>query len=586
MADTPAPTYRQHFELETPEHVVLDYELAGVGSRALAALVDMLLVFILSLVVTVSLLFWGNFSGWISALQILLLYSLIWLYFALFEGLRRGQTPGKRMVGIRTIRESGHGLTFADAATRHLLTPIDMVGMIGLVLIAVHPRAKRLGDLVAGTVVVRDQPVEVARPAEPTEDAVDAETDGSPELADDEFALVREFIGRAPSLPRPVRNRFATQFAARFAGRFPDRPGDDFQFLQELYNRERGRRRGKFGARSGGGRRAVSERLLARKGARWDAFDLLAGRVARGGLDVLSAEELPDFAARYREVAADLARVRTYGADPVVSARLERLVAAGHNALYRAERRSWRRLSRFLVVEAPAAVVASWRTVLLAAALFIVPGVGGYALLREQPGLAPSLIPDVMLERAEAGQSRGPAGSGYVEVSAEKRPVMATSIIANNVRVAVACFASGVVFGVGSLLLLAFNGLQLGAVSGHFANLGVLGYLWSFVMGHGVLELFAIWVAGAAGFLLGRAVIVPGDYSRRDALVLASQRALPMVATAVVLLIVAGLIEGLISASTATLRARLLVSGGSALFLAIYLLVGWVASRRMVGARP
>ena len=64
------------------------------------------------------------------------------------------------MVGIRTIRESGHGLTFADAATRHLLTPIDMVGMIGLVMIAVHPRAKRLGDLVAGTVVVRDQPVE------------------------------------------------------------------------------------------------------------------------------------------------------------------------------------------------------------------------------------------------------------------------------------------------------------------------------------------------------------------------------------------------------------------------------------------
>jgi uncharacterized membrane protein SpoIIM required for sporulation len=185
-----------------------------------------------------------------------------------------------------------------------------------------------------------------------------------------------------------------------------------------------------------------------------------------------------------------------------------------------------------------------------------------------------------MLERAEAGRVRGAEGSGYVELSADRRPVMATSIIANNVRVAVACFASGVALGVGSLLLLAMNGLQLGAVSGHFANLGVLGYLWTFVMGHGVLELFAIWVAGAAGFLLGRAVIVPGDYSRRDALVLAARRALPMVGAAVVLLLIAGLIEGLISASTATLTTRLLVTGGSAVFLVAYLLFGAMAGRR------
>lgn len=581
MADTSAPSYRQHLELDTPEHVVLDYELAGIGSRTLAAIVDMVLVSVLSVVVTLSMLFWGHFSSWVTALQVLLLYSMVWLYFALFEGLRRGQTPGKHIVGIRTIRESGHGITFADAATRHLLTPIDLFGMIGLILIAVHPRAKRLGDLVAGTVVVRDLPVEVALPAAPdAEDDGDESDQGSPELPDEEFALIREFIGRAPALPRPVRNRFATQFANRLSSRFPGRPSDDFQFLQELFHRERARRRGKFGARGGGGRRSVAERLVARKAARWDAFDALAGRVARGGLDVLSAEELPDFAARYREVAADLARVRTYGADATVTVRLERLVAAGHNALYRAERRNWMALWRFVATDAPAAVVASWRTVALAAALFILPGLGGYALLREQPGLAPSLIPDVMLERAEAGRTRGVEGSGYVELSAERRPVAATSIIANNVRVAVTCFASGIVVGVGSLLLLAMNGLQLGAISGHFANLGVLPYLWTFVMGHGVLELFAIWVAGAAGFLLGRAVIVPGDYSRRDALVLASRRALPMVGAAVVLLLIAGLIEGLISASTATLTTRWLVSGGSALFLAAYLLFGAMAGRR------
>ena len=94
--------------------------------------------------------------------------------------------------------------------------------------------------------------------------------------------------------------------------------------------------------------------------------------------------------------------------------------------------------------------------------------------------------------------------------SRDERPLAASGIIVNNIRVAFLCFAGGIALGVGSLLLLAFNGLSIGAVSGHFANTGLLGYLWTFVIGHGLLELFAIWVAGAAGFLLGKALFLPG----------------------------------------------------------------------------
>ena len=87
---------------------------------------------------------------------------------------------------------------------------------------------------------------------------------------------------------------------------------------------------------------------------------------------------------------------------------------------------------------------------------------------------------------------------------------MASGIITNNVRVAIACFAGGIFLGVGSLVLLGFNGLVIGATAGHFANAGLLGYMLEFIVGHGLLELFAIWIAGAAGFLLGRSVLVPG----------------------------------------------------------------------------
>jgi uncharacterized membrane protein SpoIIM required for sporulation/uncharacterized RDD family membrane protein YckC len=567
--------YRQHLEVETPEHVVLDFEVAGVGSRTLAALADWLIVGVLAVVVVLTLSFWREISTWVFALQLLLLYLIVWGYFSCFEGLRRGQTPGKRWMGIRVIRDTGHAVTFADAAARSLLLPVDLFCMLGLFLIAIHPRAKRLGDLVAGTVVVRDQPagaaLVTAEPRVPT----DEETLGPPLLSDAEFRLLREWSHRAAELPPPVRDRLARDLVARIGGRFPERPANDLVFLARLLQEERARRQGSFGARAAttqGG--SVVERLVARKAVRWSEFQRLAERVAQRGLDSLSAQELPDFAARYREVAADLARARTYGADPLVRARLERLVAAGHNALYREERHTWRRIWRFVARECPGAIVTSWRYVTLAFLTFMLPAVAGFLLLRERPGLAPELLPDVMIERAEAGAARQSAGKGYVETAARERPLVASSIIANNVRVAFNCFAGGIFFGIGSLLLLAFNGLELGAVSGHFANVGLLSYLWTFVIGHGVLELFSIWVAGAAGFLLGRALIAPGELPRRDALVLAGRNAMRLIGGVIVLLGVAGAIEGFVSSSEWPLAQRLIVSSGSLLFLALYLLNG------------
>ncbi len=122
---------------------------------------------------------------------------------------------------------------------------------------------------------------------------------------------------------------------------------------------------------------------------------------------------------------------------------------------------------------------------------------------------------------------------------------------------------------------------MLGAFSGLFANVGMLGYLWTFVIGHGVLELFAIWVAGAAGFLLGGALFRPGDYSRGDAMVLAGRAAIRLVAASAIVLLVAGLIEGFISASNWPLAARAAVSAASAVLLVLYLAMGARWERRV-----
>ncbi len=575
LRDIP-PDYRQHLEIETPEHVVLDLEIAGIGSRALAAVLDTAIMVAVSLAV---LLVIGILSGYgvrlgrVAPVLLAIGGFLIWNgYFILFEGLRRGQTPGKRIAGIRVVMDTGHAVTMGAAAVRNLLRIADFLPppyLIGLLLVAFHPRGKRLGDLVAGTIVSRDRPQEA--PGLHREAPSDEGPLSIPELDDETFRLLAQFASRQADLGPTARTRLAAGLTARLAGHPTTAGQSDVAHLLALHAAEQLRRQGGLSARGAAG---AGTRFAAQKRRRWDEFERLAGRAAAQGLDSFGSHELPDFAARYREVAADLARARTYRADAATLSRLERLAAAGHNALYRDERNTWRQIWIVLARECPAAVIEARRYVLLAFLTFIVPAGAGFALLRERPALAAELLPDVMLRRAEAGASRKAAGRGYVDVAAEDRPLMASGIITNNVRVAIACFAGGIFLGVGSLVLLAYNGLAIGAFAGHFANAGLLDYLLTFILGHGALELFAIWVAGAAGFLLGRSAVAPGRLSRSDALVLSGRLAIRMVGATALLLVVAGLIEGFVSAGGYGVGARVGASAASLGLLAAYLLNG------------
>ncbi|MGH7628779.1 MAG: RDD family protein, partial [Gemmatimonadales bacterium] len=162
--------FRQHMEVETPEQVVLDLEIAGVGSRLLAAVIDTAILGGLTLVISLLLLVLAEIGlmptgPWVGAFMLGAMF-LVWNgYYVFFEGLRQGRTPGKSRVGIRVVRDTGHPVTVADAVTRNLLRIADFLPppyLGGLLLMALHPAGKRLGDLAAGTVVVRDHPMDTA----------------------------------------------------------------------------------------------------------------------------------------------------------------------------------------------------------------------------------------------------------------------------------------------------------------------------------------------------------------------------------------------------------------------------------------
>ena len=577
--------------METPEHVEVRFELAGLGSRAAAAMTDLVLIALLLVplqIATDQLGLETALGRWASALLYLLLSFALFAYYILFEGLNSGRTPGKILLGIRVVMDTGRPITPAAAVLRNLVRAGEYAALLlpAALTMLLHRSNKRLGDLAAGTIVVRDHTTEwrLAPVAGVGEDPVEV---GPPELAEEEFRLLDRLLARLPDLTPGVQARMTVELARRFESRVPRRTTDPQEYLVALFEEERRKRRSRFATRagSGAGRTTVTaERFVARKQEAWEAFRGTAARIELVGLRALAAAEIPAFAARYREVAADLARARTYRVSPEVIAYLERLVAAGHNALYRARARRRLPIAPYVFRDFPAAVVESWPYVLVAFLLFTIPAAVGYAVLRERPELAEEIAPPVMVSRAEQAAERQARGIGYVETENEERPVLASWIISNNIMVCLAALAGGLVGGILTVLSLVYNGLSLGIGFGVFANHHAAGYLATFIAGHGVLELTAIFISGGAGLRLAQALVAPGDLTRKDALVLQGAIAVRMIGAVVCLLSVAGAIEGLLSASDAPAAYKFAVSAASAVLLACYFASGRAYLRSQAGA--
>jgi uncharacterized membrane protein SpoIIM required for sporulation/uncharacterized RDD family membrane protein YckC len=590
------PDLRQRHGVEIPEHVELQFELAGLGSRAAAALLDALLLTLLAILFQLVL---GKVidlespaGNWALAVFYFIYAFALFIYYVLFEGLNGGRTPGKMALGIRVVMDTGRAVTFSAAVVRNLVRLVDFYFpflplLPGLLFVFLTKSNKRLGDLAAGTIVVRDRPTQWGLAAVPVAPDVDEVETGPPELSEDEFKLLDRFLARMNDLAPDVQVRMLLELARRFEPRVPRRSADPQEYLLALFVDEQRKRRSRFAARAGGGegRRAgrttvPAERFVARKRDAWERFHATATRIERAGVRALPPSEIPAFAARYREVAADLARARTYGVDPSVVEYLERLVSAGHNALYRARGRHRPPLGRYLLVEFPGAVVASWRYVAVAFLLFAVPAAVGYVMLRERPDLAEEIAPPVMVSRAQQAAEREAQGEGYAQSPNEELPVIASAIITNNIIVCFYAFTGGLLAGLFTVWSLVFNGLSIGIGFGVFANYHAAGYLGTFIAGHGVLELTAIFISGGAGFRLARALIAPGDRTRRDALVVEGMIAVKMIGAVICLLALAGTIEGLLSASDAAPQWKFLASALSAVLLGLYFGNAATAARR------
>lgn len=177
--------------IDTPENVVFQYRVAGIGSRFLAAVIDSLIIVLLQIVIGLALA-WiipsslsreGDAAAvWFIALVGLFSFLVFWGYYIFFETIWNGKSPGKRVVGLTVIRADGTPITLTESLIRNLVRLVDFLPLnygIGVVTMFIDSQSRRLGDLAAGTLVVLDQPPVTLQSLQSSETAAREPTPGT-----------------------------------------------------------------------------------------------------------------------------------------------------------------------------------------------------------------------------------------------------------------------------------------------------------------------------------------------------------------------------------------------------------------------
>ncbi len=296
---------------------------------------------------------------------------------------------------------------------------------------------------------------------------------------------------------------------------------------------------------------------------KWKRLEELTARASRYRLRNLNGEEVREFGRLYRRTAADLAIAREEVRDQRLVNYLNHLVARAHGAIYRSESSGFGVFLSFFRYELPAVFRQTFRYTLVSFLIFLAPAVFGFGV---------SYLDENFADRVAPQQKQAIiAHENWTEEVNKANPLASSVIQTNNIYVTFLAFAGGIFVGIVTVLVLASNGLSFGLIMGlcfkyRFWEIPI------FVTGHGVIELSAIFIAGGAGLLIGKALLMPGDLRRIDALVTNGSLAIKLILGCIPMLLIAGLIEGFISPAHISPVYKFSVSAVSAIFLTAYFL--------------
>jgi uncharacterized membrane protein SpoIIM required for sporulation len=281
------------------------------------------------------------------------------------------------------------------------------------------------------------------------------------------------------------------------------------------------------------------------KRPRWAALERLLDKAEVKGLKDLSLEEARALSRLYRGTSSDLLWVRARAGSADVNGYLNDLVARAYALTYPGRRVRPSELTRFLVTGFPELMRKEWRA-FAAAVLVLAAGYGfGWLGMQFDPDAALYLVDEqhLHLDPAQRAEDEAKAEGSSVQGQA----AFSSFLFTHNIGVAIFTFALGVTAGVGSALMLFITGILLGSLAWVYASKGLMGWFWAWILPHGIPEITAICIAGAAGFVIARGMIAPQGLSRRVAVRREAITAVKLLFGTFALFVLAGCIEGTIS---------------------------------------
>ena len=280
--------------------------------------------------------------------------------------------------------------------------------------------------------------------------------------------------------------------------------------------------------------------FVSKNEAHWKALEAYNRRVAKGGIRRLAQQDVTEFARLFRLASHHLAYVKTHYPSSHILPYLNRIVGVTHNYFYVRESRALSDVRGYFTRTFPRAVRETWRYWVFATALFVL----GIFFAAAYVSHDLNRLHDIM-----------PTGFGHFDVNVTpdlgdgavpwEYSLMAAVITTNNIMVTFNAIVGGLLAGLGTVYILIYNGLIIGGLFGFFHSSGAnMVVAYALVLPHGVIELMAIFLSGGCGLMLGKGLLMPGDFTRKQSVIMQAKKVALLIPGIVAMLIVAGIIEG------------------------------------------
>jgi uncharacterized membrane protein SpoIIM required for sporulation len=297
----------------------------------------------------------------------------------------------------------------------------------------------------------------------------------------------------------------------------------------------------------------ISNHWIALRKESWNRLETLVQRVETSTLKTLSSAELREFGLLYRQAAADLSAVRSDEGSRTLEAYLNHLVSRAHNYIYSGDRLNLSSVWHFLSKGYPRIFRRLLPYTAAALAIFLAGALLGTLLTIARPQFMHAMLGPQMVDKIEHHQM-------WTDSILTAKPQASSLIMTNNIAVCFYTYVGGILAGLGTILLMFTNGMNIGVVTTACTQNHMELNIWSFVAAHGALEIPSIFISGGAGLRLAAGLLFPGMLRRRDALALAGGESIRLLSGTIPMLIIAGLLEAFLSPTHAPLTLKFSVS--------------------------